>query len=190
MADTVQETVSAIGPRLRKLRRERGLSLQQLATRASLSAAAIHKIESNGMTPTITTLLKLATALNKSVSYFIDEGESPRAVELVKREDRPPVFTSKQGLKLHNISGRYGPFFLAGAEAEIEPRAWSGEEPMEHPGEELVLVTKGTLEFTIEERSYRLRPGDSIHFRTNRPHSWRNPTSSSARAIWFAVRSS
>jgi transcriptional regulator with XRE-family HTH domain len=190
MSNSVHETAAAIGPRVRKLRRERGFSLQQLATRAGLSAAAIHKIESNGMTPTITTLLKLAAALNRSVSYFIDEGESPRPVELVKREERPPVFTSKQGLRLQNISGRYGPFFLAGAEAEIEPRASSGDEPMEHPGEELVLVTKGALEFTIEEQTYRLRSGDSIHFRTNRPHAWRNPTASASRAIWLAVRSS
>ncbi len=190
MSDRVHETVSSIGPRVRKLRRERGFSLQQLATRAGLSAAAIHKIETSGMTPTITTLLKLTTALNKSVSYFIDEGDSPRAVEVVRREERPPVLTSKQGLKLANVSGRYGPFFLAGAEAEIEPHADSGETPMEHPGEELVLVTKGALEFTVEDQTYRLRLGDSIHFRTHRPHSWRNPTSTPARAIWLAVRSS
>lgn len=190
MTDRVHETVFAIGPKVRKLRRDRGLSLQQLAKRAGLSAAAIHKIENNGMTPTITTLLKLAAALNKSVGYFVDEGESPRAVEVVRRESRPPVFTSKQGLALENISGRYGPFFLAGAEAEILPRADSGPEPMVHQGEELVLVTKGALEFVIEEETYRLRTGDCIHFRTNRPHAWRNPASTPARAIWLAVRSS
>src|SRR5919108_2147805 len=104
----VHETVSAIGPRVRKLRRERGFSLQQLATRAGLSAAAIHKIEANSMTPTITTLLKLATALNKSVGYFVDEGGPPSTIQLVRRDERQPVTTFKEGLSLASISGRYG----------------------------------------------------------------------------------
>jgi transcriptional regulator with XRE-family HTH domain len=188
--DSVNEAVSAIGPRVRKLRLERAYSLQELGRRAGLSAAAIHKIEGNSMTPTITTLLKLATALNKSVSYFVDEGDSPRPVEVVRRDERRPVTTFKEGLTLASISGRYAPFFLAGAEAEVQPHADSGPEPMEHPGEELVLVTKGTLEFTVDGETYRLRTGDSIHFRTNRPHAWRNPRSTPARAIWLAVRSS
>jgi transcriptional regulator with XRE-family HTH domain len=190
MAESVHETVSAIGPRVRKLRRERGLSLQELATRAGLSAAAIHKIEGNSMTPTITTLLKLATALNRSVSWFVDEGAEPRVVELVRRDERRPVTTFKEGLRLQNISGRYGPFLLAGADAEVEPHADSGPDPMDHAGEELVLVTKGALEFTVDGETYRLRSGDSIHFRTNRPHSWRNPRATPARAVWLAVRSS
>jgi transcriptional regulator with XRE-family HTH domain len=191
MADmSVREAVSAIGPRVRKLRQERGFSLQELGRRSGLSAAAIHKIEGNSMTPTITTLLKLATALNKSVGFFVDEGDSPRPVEVIRREDRRTVFTFKEGLTLASISGRYAPFFLAGAEATVEPHASSGPEPMQHPGEELVLVTKGTLEFTIEGETIRLRRGDSIHFRTNRPHGWRNPRSMPAGAVWLAVRSS
>lgn len=190
MADAVTQAVVGIGPRVHKLRRERGLSLQQLATRAGLSAAAIHKIEGNSMTPTITTLLKVATALNKSVGYFVDEGDMPRTVEVVRRERRHAISTFKEGLKLGAISGRYGPFMLAGADAEVEPGASSGPAPMDHAGEELVLVTAGTLEFTIEDEPYRLRRGDSIHFRTNRPHSWRNPRATPARAVWLAVRSS
>ena len=45
-----------------------GLSLQQLGERSDVSAAAIHKIEQGGMVPTITTLLKLASALGRPVS--------------------------------------------------------------------------------------------------------------------------
>ncbi|MGH9003030.1 MAG: helix-turn-helix domain-containing protein, partial [Acidimicrobiia bacterium] len=54
---SLNEIVTSIGPKLRELRLQRGLSLQQLADRADVSAAAIHKIERSGMVPTITTLL-------------------------------------------------------------------------------------------------------------------------------------
>jgi transcriptional regulator with XRE-family HTH domain len=188
--DSIEQAVSELGGKLAAARAERGWSLQQLADRAGLSPAAIHKIEKSGMTPTIASLMKIAAALGKSVSYFIDESEPLRAVTLIRADERQHLFTSKQGLTLENISGRYGPFFVAGAEASVEPRADSGPEPMNHPGEELVVLLEGAMHFTVGGESYDLGPGDSLHFRTTLDHSWANPSDEPARAIWLAIRSS
>jgi transcriptional regulator with XRE-family HTH domain len=186
---TLDRIVSSIGPKLRELRLQRGLSLQQLAERAEVSAAAIHKIERSGMVPTITTLLKLAAALNRPVGYFVDEDveESGPAV-LIPAGDRRVVYTSHRGIDLAGISGPYGRFFLAGAVATVEPGASSGDKPMEHPGEELVFVLEGALEFDVDGREYKLGKGDSVHFRTDRPHRWRNPTRKQSKAVWMALR--
>ena len=72
----------------------------------------------------------------------------------------------------------------------MEPYADSGPTPMNHPGEELVIVTEGEIEFTVDGQPHLLRKGDSIHFRTLLPHSWSNPGELPARAIWLVVRSS
>src|SRR3954463_14594158 len=113
----IEQTVSAIGAKVAKARAERGWSLQQLARRSGLSPASIHKIEKSGMTPTITSLMKVAAALGKSVGYFIEESDGLRPVTVVRSDERTRLHTSKDGLVLNNISGRYGPFFVAGAEA-------------------------------------------------------------------------
>jgi transcriptional regulator with XRE-family HTH domain len=181
--------VSSIGPKLRELRTQRGLSLQQLAHRADVSAAAIHKIERSGMVPTITTLLKLAAALNRPVGYFVNEDADDNApAVLIRADERRDVFTSHRGIELEGISGPYGRFFLAGAVATVEPGASSGANPMEHPGEELVFVLDGSLEFEVEGRDFRLARGDAVHFRTDRPHRWKNPGRQDARAVWMALR--
>ncbi len=185
----MDDVVAGIGPKVRKLRQERGLSLQQLAERARVSAAAIHKLERNGAVPTVATLMKVATALNRSVSYFVEEDEDDRPAVLTPAQGRRPVFTSKQGLRLQGVSGPYGHFFLAGAMAAVEPAADSGPVPMEHPGEELVYLLRGRLEFEVEDETFTLRQGDALHFRTDRPHRWRNPTDQPARALWLAIRS-
>ena len=57
------------------------------------------------MTPTIASLMKIAAALGRSVSFFVDEPDTPD-VNLVRRDERAKVFTSKQGLELRNLSGR------------------------------------------------------------------------------------
>jgi transcriptional regulator with XRE-family HTH domain len=188
-ASEIEQTVSEIGAKVAKARAERGWSLQQLARRAGLSAAAIHKIEKSGMTPTIASLMKVAAALGKSVGHFIEESDSLRTVTVIRRDERSRLYTSKQGLVLENVSGRYGPFFVAGAEAFVEPGADSGPEPMVHPGEELVILLEGSMTFTVDGDSHELEAGDSIHFRTTRPHAWRNPGDAPARAIWLAIRS-
>ncbi len=188
---SLSEIVSSIGPKVRQLRLEKKLSMQQLAVRADVSAAAIHKIERSGMVPTITTLLKLAGALERPISFFVDEdAEGSGPVVFTPAVARSSVYTSHDGIDLRSISGPYGRFFAAGAIATVEPGADSGPSPMEHPGEELVLVLDGMLEFEVEDHRYRLEPGDSLHFRTDRRHQWRNPGRTEARAVWMALRPS
>lgn len=185
----IERKVMGLGAKVAAERAERGWSLAQLAQRAGMSPAAVHKIEKSGMTPTIASLMKIAAALGRSVAYFVDEPATPD-VSVVRNDERAKVYTSKQGLDLRNISGRYGPFQIAGAEAFVEPYADSGPTPMNHPGEELVLVTEGQMVFTIDGQPYELGAGDSIHYRTLLPHSWANPSEEPARAIWLVVRSS
>ena len=189
MTEDLTRIVSGIGPKLRALRKQAGLSLQQLSGRSDVSAAAIHKIEQSGMVPTITTLLKLAGALGRPVAYFVDEEEeSADPTVFVRDGDRRPILTSHTGIDLAGISGAYGRFYLAGARATVLPGASSGDRAMEHPGEELVYLLDGELEFVVNGQSYRLEPGDSLHFRTVQPHFWRNPGTTDAVALWMALR--
>ena len=184
----IERTVSALGAKLAAARAERGWSLAELARRAGVSTASVHKIEKSGMTPTIATLMKVAAALGTSVSSFIDEDVAAPAAIVVRGDDRARLYTSKTGIALDNVSGRYGRYRLAGAEARVEPHANSGPDPMRHPGEELVYLLEGEMSFTVDGQVTRLGAGDSIHFRTDRPHRWANPTERPARALWFMVR--
>jgi transcriptional regulator with XRE-family HTH domain len=184
---SIDHAVRGIGPKLQQLRRQRNLSLQALAQRSDVSAAAIHKIERNGMVPTVATLMKLAAALDRPLGYFVDEDPGGPCV-LVRPEERRKVFTSKSGLDLEGISGPYGPFFMAGAVATVEPGADSGPRAMEHPGEELVFVLEGAMRFSIDGEEYAVGAGDALHWRTDRPHRWSNPTAQQARCLWFALR--
>ena len=185
----LDEVISGIGAKVRLMRTRKGYSLQQLANVADVSAAAIHKIERNGMVPTITTLMKLAAALNRPVSYFIsedEEGDKP-AVHTTPQARRT-VFTSIPGLELKSISGPYGRFFLAGAYAEVQGGSESGPGPTKHPGEELVYLLEGELCFEFEDETVTLAPGESVHFRGDLTHRWHNPTSKTAIAVWMALR--
>jgi transcriptional regulator with XRE-family HTH domain len=184
----VGEIVQSIGPKLRHLRTQRGLSLHQLAELAQVSPAAIHKIERTAMVPTVRTLIKLATALDRPVAYFVEEPDIP---------DGPAVFIPAgcsaegegclTGRRQRSISGPYGRFFLSATMSVMEPHADSGLTPSEHPGEELIYLLKGTLDVEVDGRTFRLRSGDALHFRADRRHRWRNPRARRAEAVWMAL---
>jgi transcriptional regulator with XRE-family HTH domain len=184
----IERTVSELGAKLAMARAERGWSLAELARRSGVSTASVHKIEKSGMTPTIATLMKVAAALGTSVSYFIDEDVAVPAAIVVRGDERARLYTSKTGIALDNVSGRYGRYRLAGAEARLEPLASSGPDPMRHPGEELIYLLEGAMRVTVDGDVTELEAGDSIHFRTDRPHTWENPSERPARALWFMVR--
>ena len=143
------------------------------------------------MTPTIASLMKIAAALGKSVAYFIEESDALRPVTVVRaRRARAAATPPSRASTCENISGRYGPFFVAGAEADVEPRADSGPDADGPPGEELVLVLEGamasrsTASPTSSTRATRSTSAPRC------PHSWANPSDEPARAIWLAIRSS
>jgi transcriptional regulator with XRE-family HTH domain len=187
--DTVERIVGSIGLKVFSHRKRMGLSLQQLAERSDVSAAAIHKIEQSGMVPTITTLLKIAGALGRPVSYFVEEEDGQDDVAVLTRpSENRTVYTSHKGIELNSVSGPYGRFMLAGARACVEPGADSGRKPMQHPGEELVHVISGMLEFTVSGQPYEVGPGSTLHFRGDQPHTWRNSGSTEVRAVWMALR--
>jgi transcriptional regulator with XRE-family HTH domain len=187
----VHGIVSSIGPKVKKLRQEQRLSLQQLAAKAEVSAAAIHKIERNDMVPTITTLLKLATALGHPVTHFVEKDEgAPEPVAFIPASERPEVFTPHAGLTLAGVSGPYTPFRSAAALATVAPGANSGDKPLVHSGEELIFTLEGTLSFEIGDARHDVHPGDALHFMGDQPHHWVNEGSSPARVLWIALRDS
>jgi DNA-binding XRE family transcriptional regulator/quercetin dioxygenase-like cupin family protein len=190
MEENVDEIVSSIGPKVKRLRQEQRLSLQQLAVKAEVSAAAIHKIERNDMVPTITTLLKVASALDRPVAYFVEQDGRPDPVAFTPASDRPAVYTPHAGLTLAGVSGPYAPFRSAGALATVDPGANSGDKPLVHAGEELVFTLEGTLTFDIAGTRHEVGPGDALHFMGDQPHHWVNEGMSEARALWIALRDS
>ena len=187
--ESLSAVVNSIGPKVRHLRKQWNLSLQQLADRSNVSTAAIHKVEQGTMVPTITTLLKLAAALEQPVSYFVEEDQEPSLYAVFTPvTERRSIYTPHQGLTLGGISGPYGQYFVATAIAEIESGAGSGESPLRHAGEELIHMLSGRLDVDVGDQSFQLRRGDSIHFRTDQEHRWRNPYRHTARAVWTALR--
>jgi transcriptional regulator with XRE-family HTH domain len=181
--------VDAIGPKVRDLRQRAGLSLQQLARRADVSAAAIHKVERGDMVPTITTLLKLADALERPVGHFVGDDAAVAVASVVAAGAGADVPSGDPAVSRTALTAAPERFRVGGTLLVVDPGG-SGTVDGPRVGEELVHLLEGTLEFEVAGERHALGPGDTIQFPADRHAQWHNPGSGPARALWIATRGS
>ncbi len=161
-----------VGESLQRLRAERGLSMRALAKTSGLSANALSMIERGRTSPSVSTLYKLADALNVPVTAFFGAPQERQQVIHLRALDRarvPIVRGTWEGLGGEKFIGRVEPFVL-----NLEAGGDSGLAPMAHTGHEFVFCLEGNIEYLVEESRYPLSPGDSLLFAAHLVHRWRN----------------
>jgi transcriptional regulator with XRE-family HTH domain len=170
-----------VGERLRELREARNISMRALAARSGLSANALSMIERNKVSPSISTLYKLADALGVSITAFFGSNQERQQVVFLKSDARTRVSFTRgvfEGLGGEQFVGRVEPFMLT-----LESSANSGPRSMTHTGHEFVFCLRGLLEYQVERQTYQLEPGDSLLFAAHLKHKWRNPGRNVTTAI-------
>jgi transcriptional regulator with XRE-family HTH domain len=158
---------------LRALRNEQGLSLRALAERCGLSINAISQIERGENSPTVSSLHRLATALDVPIADFF-QGEARQTTVFVEHDlglqaESGGVLMESLGIGLYNQ--RLEPFRLT-----IEPGAGNGHDPITHQGEEFVHCLEGQVDYRVGDHLFRLKPGDSLLFDATQEHAYRNPS--------------
>jgi transcriptional regulator with XRE-family HTH domain len=170
-----------VGERLRALREERGISMRSLARLSGLSANALSMIERGLTSPSVSTLTKLANAMEVPICAFFREEPERKRVVFVKAGDRARIPFQRglwEGLGGERFSGRMEAFALT-----LESGSSSGPHGMLHTGHEFVVCLRGTIEYEVEQERYVLEPGDNLIFAARMTHRWRNSSNKVANAI-------
>ena len=99
-----------IGSKIKKLRKARKLTLQDVARETGFSPALISQIENNNVSPPIATLSKIAKFFDVKMGHFFEEEEEERKYEVVRKLDRRVVsrVISKAGTGHGNATASYG----------------------------------------------------------------------------------
>jgi len=177
-----REAVSVdVGIRLRQLREMRGVSMRTLATMSGLSANALSMIERGKTSPSVSTLYRLADALEVPVTDFFAPAPTREKVVFLKADERtrlPFMRGLWEGLGGQDFIGHVMPFMLT-----LESGASSGPNNVIHTGHEFVFCLRGQLEYIVEGKTYLLETGDSLLFAANLNHRWRNPGNTVTSAL-------
>lgn len=169
--------------RIRALRRDKGLTLRELAGRASVTESFLSQVERGLTSPSISSLRRIAAGLGESVGSMFDDASEPG--RLLRAGDRRVV--NYPGLRARDefiTPSRAGK--LQVILSVIEPGGGTGDEPYAHESdEECVLVLDGSLDLWIGETFYHLNAGDSVTHSSRVPHRNRNPGQTATTVLFI-----
>lgn len=173
-----------VGSNLRRLRQERGLSLEKLSRLCGVSRAMLGQVELGQSAPTINVLWKISTALGVPFSALI--GSKQSSGPTVLRAEHAKVLSSQDGsFRSRALFPFDEPRRVEFYELKLAPR---GEERADaHPPGtvENLVVSTGTVELELESVREQLRRGDAIVFNADVPHVYRNL--GDAEAVMYLV---
>lgn len=164
-----------IGEKIKGLRKERKLTLQDVGNETGFSPALISQIENNNVSPPIATLSKIARFFDIKMSYFFDESEETARYEIVRHNERRVVNRvisrdgTRHGYTYETLSYRkknkqMEPFLLTVTERAQEETLYH------HEGEEFLLILQGTAEILLEQERFDLEEGDAVYFDSTVKH--------------------
>jgi len=171
-----------LGKKLRKLRKEKRMTIKNLSEKAGISQSMISKIERDQTSPTIATLWRIGQALDISLGDFLDN-QVGGVYPVVRKEERKKLFFPGTGVSYELLS----PHLKGNLEflcVVIEPGETSEPEQISHEGEECGVVVKGKLKIRLGAEEYYLNEGDSIYFSSRTPHRYINVGDEVAISYW------
>jgi transcriptional regulator with XRE-family HTH domain len=167
------EGIEAIGQRIKTLREEKGLSLDELSKLTGFDVELLSNIESNKVQPQLGTVIKLSKALDSAFSRLVS-GVGDRLYSITRRHEQKVISrsTSQKGQKqvylykslAPEVKGRHMEALIV----KLEENPY--KEMSVHEGEEFIYVLDGVVALNIGQDSYDLEPGDSAYYLSTTPH--------------------
>ena len=170
MGDDLYKALSAVGPRLRTLRRQREITLADLSAQTGVSVSTLSRLESGDRRPTLELLLPLARAYGVTLDELVDApptGDPRVHMRAVKRH----------GMTMIPLTQRAGGIQAYKLVIPAGGRRGHGQEDLQtHEGYEWVYVLNGHLRLRLGDHDLTLSPGEAAEFDTRVPH-WFGPAS-------------
>lgn len=186
VAETTASTLAAIGSRVRELRQARGMTLQALAAACDLSPSMLSLVERGRASPSIGSLVVVASALKVTMSDLIVGEPSADERLIVRASEQQAVETAQHVVRRLLREDRLRGVSIA--INEYEPHTGSASKPVTHDGFEYGYIMEGTLTIEVDGVSHELERGDLIAYNSRRPHRFWNNGPRKVRTLWFNLK--
>ncbi|MCQ1531500.1 helix-turn-helix domain-containing protein [Lutispora saccharofermentans] len=162
-----------LGRNIREERKNKGLTLNDVARITGFTPSYLSQIERNIIDPSLSSLRKIAQALEVPIYIFLAEDDGQHI--LVKANER-------KKLKLPNSSIVYEMLSPMSNESkddmnmvsmyfEMEPKCWLSTEYLVHKADEFIYIIQGSADIYLMQNKYTLNEGDSLYIKQNIPHN-------------------
>ncbi|MGD9074822.1 MAG: XRE family transcriptional regulator [Desulfobacteraceae bacterium] len=165
----VRKKAQPLGKRLMKLRREKKLSLKNLANETGLTARYISQVEKGEVIPPVSVILQLSRALEIDSGVLLTEEKKRRG------KDSDEDFQKRtEDYTYQTLTPEARHKHLKAFRIFIDPKSDHKGVSYQHLGEEFIYVFKGKIEVIVGENKNTLAPDECLHFNSSIVHRLRN----------------
>jgi transcriptional regulator with XRE-family HTH domain len=183
-AQTIDDQIAT---RLKSLRQEAGLSLDELATRSGVSRASLSRMEKAEVSPTAQMLSKLCSVYGISLSRLLHMAEESFPAKVGPR-DQPVWEDTDAGFVRKSVSPPAQELSGEVLECQLQPGTdIHYSEPPKQGLEHHLVMIEGALEITVGGSTHTLKTGDSFRYQLHGESHFKTPENSSARYMLFLV---
>jgi transcriptional regulator with XRE-family HTH domain len=173
-----------IGEQVRRLRKERNWSLEELSQRSGLSISFLSQVERGQTSLSISSLKAIADAFGEPLYHFFPLPLNSSSI--VRAGEAKWVRIEGSEVRYGILGGPLDGKVLEPLLVELPPH-YEGPPPFAHEGEEFGYVLEGSLTLIFQDEIHELNAGDSVHFLSRIPHTWKNLGDVPVRAIWVVT---
>ena len=179
------QAAERLGARLKKLRMERGWSLETLADSSGVSRSMLSQIERNQANPTLAVTLRIARSFGMTIGELVEHPGASTAVTVIRAADRAYHFRSDQNCTIRTLSPLNLEKDVEFYEVLLRPGGELRSAPHFEGTREFLTVEKGRVRIESGEDVETLERGDSASYRADVPHALVNV--SKGESVLFLV---
>lgn len=171
-----------IGHKIKSLRIQKGLTLQELASRSELTKGFLSQLERNLTSPSIATLEDILEALGSSLSEFFREEKE----EQVVFQQKDFFIDEKETYTVNWIVPNTQKNVMEPILLEL-PQNGISFAMNPHDGEEFGYVVEGCVLLVSGEKKYTVRKGETFYLGGKEQHYLKNERKTPAKVIWVST---
>ncbi len=161
-----------LGKRVKKLRGDRGWSLEELATASGVSRSMLSEIEREKANPTLTVTFRIARAFGLTLQELIESAEaSASKIQVIRANDRAQVYRSDKQCEIRTLSPINLEKDVEFYELTLRPGGTLRSQPHFEGTREFLTVEEGSVRIESDVNSEELAKGDSGTYRADVAHA-------------------
>lgn len=176
-----------VGKKIRELRKDRKMNLQDVADKSGITAGLLSRIENFRTLPSLPVLHKISIALEVPLSELVESVGSPRPItyKLIKfGEGEKETRDDSEGLTYESlINTSFAEISMMSNIVRVAPNSY--RKPVSNDSMELLHVISGEVKYGLKDIIIDIKKGDTLYFDGSIPHSVENTTDQ--EAVLFKV---
>jgi transcriptional regulator with XRE-family HTH domain len=176
-----------LGKTVQRLRKAYNLSLSELAEQSGVAKSIISQIERNETNPTLATIWRLSQALDVSIERVLASADDEPFIEKTTKVDTPVIISDDGKCRLAVVGWLKTVEWLQWYDFSADPGGVLESEAHQRGSVESLSVGEGELEVEVGGATERAKAGETLRYRSDRPHTIRNVSQKPASATMVCI---